>query len=82
MVVRPAGGPVQLMVQRLGRTIGRVAPKTLRRDVLRYAITNKTFCIDKAKERLGYKPLFDANEGIRQGVEWTLQNQVHFDVKA
>ena len=56
-------------------TLGqKLPPKTLRRDVLRYAITNRTFCIDKAKERLGYKPLIDTNEGIKRGVEWTLKN--------
>ena len=64
-------------------TLGqKLPPKTLRRDVLRYAITNRTFCIDKAKERLGYKPLVNTNEGIRRGVEWALQDQVHNDVKA
>ena len=63
-------------------TLGqKLPPKTLRRDVLRYAITNRTFCIDKAKERLEYKPLFDTNEGIKRGVEWALQNQTQFDVK-
>ncbi|KAM0802923.1 C-3 sterol dehydrogenase/C-4 decarboxylase family protein [Usnea florida] len=50
-------------------------PKTLRRDVLRYTFTYRTFCIEKAKERLGYKPLIDTNEGIKRGVEWALQNQ-------
>lgn len=47
----------------------KLPPKTLRRDVLRYAITNRTFNIEKAKERLGYKPLIDSNEGIKRGVE-------------
>lgn len=53
----------------------KLPPKTLRRDVLRYAITNRTFNIEKAKERLGYKPLIDSNEGIKRGVKWALQSQ-------
>ena len=56
-------------------TLGqKLPPKTLRRDVLRYAITNRTFCIDKAKKRLEYKPSIDTNEGIKRSVEWTLKN--------
>ena len=62
-------------------TLGqKLPPKTLRRDVLRYAFTNRTFCIEKAKGRLGYKPLIDTDEGIKRGVEWALQNQAHQDV--
>ena len=53
----------------------KLPPKTLRRDVLRYTIHNRTFCIDKAKERLGYEPLVSTDEGIKRGVEWMLQNQ-------
>ncbi len=56
-------------------------PKTLRRDVLRYAITNRTLCIEKAKSRLGYKPSVDTNEGIKRGVEWARRNQAHQDAK-
>lgn len=55
----------------------KLPPKTLRRDVLRYAFTNRTFCIEKAKDRLGYKPLIDTDEGIKRGVEWARQNQAH-----
>lgn len=63
-------------------TLGqKLPPKTLRRDVPQYAISNRTFCVDKAKERLGYKPLIDTNEGIKRGVEWALKNQVHHDGK-
>ena len=53
----------------------KLPPKTLRRDVLRYTVNNRTFCIDKAKERLGYKPLVSTDEGIKRGVESMLQNQ-------
>lgn len=63
-------------------TLGqKLPPKTMRRDVLRYAITNRTFCIEKAKGRLGYKPVFDTDEGVKRGVEWALRNQAHQDVK-
>ena len=63
-------------------TLGqKLPPKTMRRDILAYAITNRTFCIEKAKERLGYKSLVDTSEGIKRGVEWALQNQAHQDLK-
>ncbi|KAI4151164.1 MAG: hypothetical protein L6R39_002097 [Caloplaca ligustica] len=50
-------------------------PKSFRRDTLRYAVTESSYCIDKAKERLEYKPLISTDEGVRRGVEWTLQHQ-------
>lgn len=55
-------------------------PKTLRRDVLRYALSNRTYCIKKAKDRLKYKPIVTTHEGIRRGVEWALQHQAHRDM--
>ena len=53
----------------------KLPPKTFRRSVLRYAIEDRTFCIAKAKERLGYRPLVDTNEGIRRGVKWALEHR-------
>ena len=53
----------------------KLPPKTFRRNVLSYAIEGRTYCIEKAKERLGYRPLIDVDEGIRRGVKWTLQHQ-------
>ncbi|KAI4274953.1 MAG: hypothetical protein LQ337_003559 [Flavoplaca oasis] len=53
----------------------KLPPKGFRRDVLRYAVEDKSHCIDKAKARLGYRPLVDKDEGIRRGVAWTLQQQ-------
>ncbi|KAL8899388.1 MAG: hypothetical protein Q9207_006225 [Kuettlingeria erythrocarpa] len=56
-------------------TLGRKSPpKTLRRSVLRYAIEDRSHCIDKAKERLQYRPLIDTDEGVRRGVAWALQH--------
>ncbi len=50
-------------------------PKIFRREIVKYAFTDFTHCIDKAKERLGYEPLVSIDEGVRRGVEWTLQHQ-------
>jgi len=50
-------------------------PKNFRRDIVKYAFTDFTHCIDKAKERLGYKPLVSIDEGVRRSVKWTLQHQ-------
>ena len=52
----------------------KLPPKSLRRDTLRYAITERTFCTNKAREQLGYRPLVSTDEGIRRGVEWALQH--------
>ena len=57
-------------------TLGQeLPPKTMRRNVLRYAFTNRTFCINKARERLGYRPLVDTDVGIQRGVKWALENR-------
>ncbi|KAI4267039.1 MAG: hypothetical protein L6R35_006879 [Caloplaca aegaea] len=53
----------------------KLPPNGFRRDVLRWAVEDKSHCIDKAKARLGYRPLVDKDEGIRRGVAWTLQQQ-------
>lgn len=42
---------------------------------VRYATLTRTFCIDKAKKRLGYRPLVSIDEGIRRGVEWALKEK-------
>ncbi|KAL8938170.1 MAG: hypothetical protein Q9211_003329 [Gyalolechia sp. 1 TL-2023] len=56
-------------------TLGqKLPPITFRRNVLRYAVEDSSHCIDKAKQRLQYRPLIDADEGIRRGVAWALQH--------
>ena len=57
-------------------TLGqKLPPKTMRRNVLRYTFTNRTFCIEKAQARLGYKPLVNTEVGIQRGVKWALENR-------
>ena len=57
-------------------TLGQeLPPKMMRRNVLRYAFTNRTFSINKARERLGYRPLVDTDVGIQRGVKWALENR-------
>jgi sterol-4alpha-carboxylate 3-dehydrogenase (decarboxylating) len=52
-------------------TLGRKKPDVTRKDVL--ALDKGTwFSIEKARERLGYEPLVDVDEGIRRGVELAL----------
>ena len=57
-------------------TFGRKRPETLRRHNMEYASMERTYCIDKAKERLGYRP--DASrrdEHIKRGVEWAMRKE-------
>ena len=57
-------------------TLGqKLPPKTMRRNVLRYTFTNRTFCIEKARERLQYEPLVHTDVGIERAVKWALENQ-------
>ena len=49
-------------------------PKALRGDVVRYATSERTFSINKAKASLGYRPLTSTVEGIKRAVNWALQH--------
>lgn len=37
---------------------------------VKFSCWNRYFCIDKAKKMLGYKPLWDLQEGLVRGVKW------------
>ena len=50
-------------------------PNYLRRYILMYTCHPRTYSIDKARERLGYEPVDDREEQIREGVEWVLRKQ-------
>lgn len=48
---------------------GTKEPKLTRRKV-KYTCMNRTFCINKAKSRLGYRPRMSMEEGIKKSVAW------------
>ncbi|KAF2015610.1 C-3 sterol dehydrogenase/C-4 decarboxylase family protein [Aaosphaeria arxii CBS 175.79] len=49
--------------------IFRLGEPPLTKTKVRLSCMTRYFCIDKAKNRLGYKPLVGLEEGLRQGVE-------------
>ncbi|KAK7745315.1 erg26, C-3 sterol dehydrogenase [Cytospora paraplurivora] len=50
-------------------------PPTFSRQRCIYSCMTRYFCIDKAKRRLGYKPLVSLEEGLRRSVKWTLEQE-------
>ena len=52
---------------------------SLNRYKIRYSTMTRTFCIDKAKARLGYSPIVAMSDGIKEGVQWFQEN--HSDTK-
>ena len=56
-------------------TLGLKRPKYFRRQIMTYACKTWTYSIEKARERLGYKPIDDREEQIRKGVYWALRMQ-------
>lgn len=52
----------------LGRKDVIVTPK-----VVRLVTMDRTFCIDKIKERLGYRPRFTTEEGLQRAVGWYMR---------
>lgn len=57
-------------------TQGQKRPKMLTRFLIEYTCLQRTFSIEKARERLGYAPVDDRDEMIKSGVEWELQKGV------
>lgn len=56
-------------------TLGLKRPKVLRRQIMTYTCHARTYSIEKARERLGYKPVDDRVEQIQRGLEWALRMQ-------
>lgn len=56
-------------------SFGGKKPALLNRQRVEYSVFEHTFCIDKAKERLGYKPSMNMEDGVRKGVQWALENE-------
>ncbi|KAF2719032.1 C-3 sterol dehydrogenase/C-4 decarboxylase family protein [Polychaeton citri CBS 116435] len=54
----------------------RLGDPPLTRLKVRLSCMTRRFCIDKAKERLGYKPLVRLDEGLRVGVEDCLKRRL------
>ena len=48
---------------------------TMTRGGIRYSCLTRTYRIEKAKARLGYKPAVTIREGIKRGVGWWLANR-------
>lgn len=49
--------------------LGRKQPR-FTREKAKFTCKTKTFSINKIKRRLGYKPLWSMDEGIKRGVKW------------
>ena len=56
-------------------TLGLKRPQSLRRQYMEYTCNTRTYSIEKARERLGYKPVDDRDEQVQRGVEWVLRTQ-------
>lgn len=54
---------------------GKKRPHSLNKEKLEFAVYTRTYSIEKAKARLGYKPRVDMKEAIRRAVAWGLEDQ-------
>ena len=54
-------------------TFGQRTSKFLRSHTIRWVSSERTFSINKAKNRLSYQPSDDMDENIARGVEWCLK---------
>ena len=53
-------------------TLGYKRPTYFMKHVMEYSCLDYIFSTEKAKERLGYTPVQNFDEGIRKTVEWEL----------
>ena len=54
-------------------TLGTKRPALLGIQQVEYSCLTHTYNIDKAKERLGYRPVGDFEDGLRKAVVWSLE---------
>jgi sterol-4alpha-carboxylate 3-dehydrogenase (decarboxylating) len=62
-------------------TLGYKRPTTFRRVLLETTCVERTFSIEKAKERLGYKPIDNMDDAIRRGFEYVRQQEAEEELK-
>ena len=56
-------------------SFGRKRAKIYTRQRVEWCCLNRTFCIDKAKDMLGYIPVSNTDEAIRKAVAWALEDR-------
>ena len=56
-------------------SLGARKPALPNRQRVEYSVFEHACCIDKAKERLSYKPTTSMEEDVRKAVEWALENE-------
>lgn len=56
-------------------SLGTKRPQTFSRQAVEYCCLTRTYCIDKAKKRLGYAARDNVEEGVRQAVAWALKDE-------
>ena len=56
-------------------TLGMREPRTFTRQKIQHSCLTHTYCIDKARERLGYVPVGDQDEEIKKAARWALEEQ-------
>lgn len=56
-------------------SLGTKRPQTFSRQAVEYCCLTRTYCIEKAKKRLGYVARDNVEEGVRQAVAWVLKDE-------
>lgn len=56
-------------------SLGTKRPQTFSRQAVEYCCLTRTYCIDKAKKRLGYVARDEVEEGVKQAVAWVLKDE-------
>ncbi|MCJ1317031.1 hypothetical protein MMC15_002352 [Xylographa vitiligo] len=56
-------------------TLGQRTPKFLRSHTMQWVTSERTFSVEKAKKRLGYRPVDNMEDSIQRGVRWCLEEQ-------
>ncbi|KAK3312067.1 hypothetical protein B0H66DRAFT_457766, partial [Apodospora peruviana] len=54
-------------------SFGKYRPKVLIKERIEFILYTRTYCIQKARERLGYTPMLTMNEAVRRAVAWAVE---------
>ena len=52
---------------------GQRRPRQLQYQKIEFLVKKRSWSVEKAKKRLGYRPKFSTDEGVKRGVEWALK---------
>lgn len=79
VITKDVGIPLATLLEGIGYLTGK--PAKLSRKAITMSCMTRYYNINKAKQRLGYKPIFTLREGAERSVKWILDQRKAAEAK-